>query len=62
MGVSDVMIHEAKPMLDDCREVKVRIPISYHVRLHSLKVLTGKPISDAVTEALRAYFSDRPAK
>lgn len=43
------------------KEVKVKIPMSYHVRLHSMKVLTGKPISDTVTEALEAYFVSHPA-
>lgn len=43
--------------LDRVKEVKVKIPLSYHVRLHSMKVLTGKQISDAVKEALDAYFT-----
>ncbi len=34
----------------------MKIPVSYHVRLHSMKILTGKPISEVVTEALDAYF------
>ena len=38
------------------KEVKVKIPVSHHIRLHSMKVLTGKQISDAITEALDAYF------
>lgn len=45
------------PTLDRVKEVKVRIPVSYHIKLHSMKVLTGKPISDAVTEALAQYFA-----
>jgi len=44
---------------DRVKEVKVKIPVHYHVRLHSMKVLTGKQISDAVTEALDAYFAIR---
>lgn len=48
----------AKPIeLDRVKEVKVKIPVSYHIRLHSMKVLTGKQISDAVKEALDAYFT-----
>ncbi|HUR67757.1 MAG TPA: hypothetical protein VM370_00800 [Candidatus Thermoplasmatota archaeon] len=43
------------------KEVKVKIPVSHHIKLHSMKVLTGKQISDAITEALDAYFaSQRP--
>lgn len=42
------------------KEVKVKIPVGHHVKLHSMKVLTGKQISDAVTEALDLYFASRP--
>lgn len=40
------------------KEVKVKIPLGFHLKLHSLKVITGKHISDAVTEALEAYFTE----
>ena len=39
------------------KEVKIMIPVNQHIRLHSVKVLTGKPISDTVTEALEQYFA-----
>ena len=55
-----MLIREQKGDLSQEKEVKVKIPMSYHVRLHSMKVLTGKPISDAVTEALEAYFQTHP--
>ena len=42
---------------DDRREIKVKLPESYLVRLHSIKILTGKQMGEAVTEALEAYFS-----
>lgn len=42
--------------LDRDKEVKVKVPVSYHIKLHSMKVLTGKQISEAVTEALGQYF------
>ena len=51
------MLIESKKNLDRVKEVKVRIPINYHIKLHSMKVLTGKQISDTVTEALQEYFS-----
>ncbi|MGQ0535727.1 MAG: hypothetical protein ACT4PT_06625, partial [Methanobacteriota archaeon] len=47
---------EPKKDLDRVKEVKVRIPVTYHIKLHSMKVLTGKQISDTVTEALAEYF------
>ena len=55
-----MLISDPKPEALRAKEVKVKIPMSYHVRLHSMKVLTGKPISDAVTEALEAYFATHP--
>lgn len=50
-------IHDPKPDVSRAKEVKVKIPVGHHVKLHSIKVLTGKAISDAVTEALDAYFA-----
>jgi hypothetical protein len=46
---------DAEPL----KEVKVKIPLEYHVKLHSMKVLTGQQISDTITEALRSYFLKR---
>ena len=43
------------------KEVKVKIPLEFHVKLHSMKVLTGAQISDTITEALRIYFNKREA-
>lgn len=50
-----MLINERK-QLESVKEVKVKIPLNYHIKLHSMKVLTGKAISDTVTEALEAYF------
>lgn len=52
-----MLIHDPKPDPMRSKEVKVKIPVSHHIKLHSMKVLTGKQISDAITEALDAYFA-----
>ena len=52
-----MMIREPKTDPARAKEVKVKIPVSHHIKLHSMKVLTGKQISDAITEALDAYFA-----
>ncbi|MFA5862309.1 MAG: hypothetical protein WDA16_11510 [Candidatus Thermoplasmatota archaeon] len=52
-----MLIHDPKLDLTRSKEVKVKIPVSHHIKLHSMKVLTGKQISDAITEALDAYFA-----
>lgn len=54
-----MMIRDPKSDPNRAKEVKVKIPVSHHIKLHSMKVLTGKQISDAITEALDAYFAAR---
>lgn len=44
-------------MTDD-KEIKVRIPLDYHIKLHTVKVVSGVPISDTVKDALEAYFAE----
>lgn len=44
------------PDLDDATEIKLRIPMRHHIRLHAAKYVTGKPISEMVTEALERYL------
>lgn len=44
-------------MADD-KEIKVRIPLDYHIKLHTVKVVSGVPISDTVKDALEAYFAE----
>lgn len=56
-----MLINEPKADLERVKEVKVKIPIGMHIKLHSMKVLTGKQISDAVTEALTVYFQHAPS-
>lgn len=51
------MYIEEKKKQADIREMKVRIPSDYYMKLHSLKLLTGTQISEAVTEALQLYFT-----
>lgn len=42
------------------KEIKVKIPVGYHIKLHTLKVLKGQSISDTVELALEKYFSTHP--
>ena len=42
---------------DEPRILKVRLPLDMHIQLHSIKILTGRSISDAVEEALTEYFA-----
>ena len=45
---------------DSGKEIKVKIPVGYHIKLHTLKVLKGQSISDTVEIALQKYFSTHP--
>jgi len=44
--------------MGDDKEIKVRIPLDYHIKLHTVKVVSGVPISDTVKDALEAYFHE----
>lgn len=48
-------------MADD-KEIKVRIPLDYHIKLHTVKVVSGVPISDTVKAALDGYFAEIAAE
>ncbi len=48
--------------LVDAKEIKVKIPIDFHIKLHTLKVLKGQSISDTVGLALAKYFNDFPSE
>lgn len=50
-----MMIREA-PKKPGMKELKVNVPVKYHLQLHSLKVMEGKQIHAVVQEALDRYF------
>lgn len=40
-------------------DLKIRIPLRQHVRLHAAKYVTGKPISEMIAEAIEQYLPAR---
>lgn len=60
-----MMINE-KAKKAGMKELKVNIPVKYHLQLHSLKVMEGRQIHGVVQEALDKYFAsiraDPPAR
>ncbi len=44
--------------LDESKTLKVTLPASMHLKLHSLKVLTGTNISETVEEAVEAHLAE----
>lgn len=49
-----VEAHDDK--LDEDRQLKVTVPTEVLIQLHSVKILTGKNMSEQVREALGDYF------
>lgn len=50
-----MLIQEAKTESGP-KELRVKIGVEYHLKLHALKLLRGKRMSEAVEEALAYYF------
>ncbi len=44
--------------LTEDKEIKVKIPLDYHIKLHTVKVVSGTAISDTVKAALESYFEE----
>jgi hypothetical protein len=50
-----MLIREA-PKRTAPKELKVNIPVRYHLQLHQLKVVEGRQMNAVVREALDLYF------
>jgi len=50
------MLIRERPKKPGMKELKVNIPVKYHLQLHSLKVIEGRQIHGVVEEALDRYF------
>lgn len=50
-----LLIHETRTESGP-KELRVKIGVEYHLKLHALKLLRGKRMSEAVEEALEFYF------
>lgn len=50
-----MLLNIKKPQVD-AKELRVKIAVDYHLKLHALKLLRGKNMSEAVEEALAHYF------
>ncbi|HUR68921.1 MAG TPA: hypothetical protein VM370_06710 [Candidatus Thermoplasmatota archaeon] len=50
-----MLIHDP-PKKTGTKELKVHIPVKYHLQLHQLKVLQGRQIHGVIEEALDLWF------
>lgn len=46
----------------ELKELKVKLPLRHHIKLHSLKLVKKEPISDTVLAALNDYFAKLEAE
>lgn len=44
---------------NELREIKVKLPLWLHIRLHALKLTKGTSISSVVLEALDKYLKEK---
>lgn len=44
--------------LEDSKTLKVTLPAEMHLRLHSMKILTGQNISETVEEAVERFLEE----
>lgn len=45
--------------LEMTKDLKVRLPHDYHMKLQTLKILKGKNMSESLCEALDMYFAEK---
>jgi len=48
----------SQDLQNQTKDLKVRLPMSYHMKLQTLKILKGKNMSVAFCEALDMYFAE----
>jgi hypothetical protein len=49
-------IRREKP--EEPRQIKLRLPMDQVMKLHRLRILRGKPISEFVADALDSFFEE----
>ena len=58
MMIDEFQERKKPASMHEDKEIKVRIPLDYHVKLHTVKVVEGTAISDTVKVALENYFEE----
>ncbi len=55
---ADAMLGINKPNADDMKEVKVKLPVKLLLKLHYMKLTSGKTFASVITAALDDYFAE----
>lgn len=58
----DVMLGIRKTDHDGMKEVKVKLPVRHLLKLHYMKLTSGRTFSDVITHALQEYFDEIEAE
>ncbi|MFA5860409.1 MAG: hypothetical protein WDA16_01815 [Candidatus Thermoplasmatota archaeon] len=58
MMIDEYQQRKKPSTMHEDKEIKVRIPLDYHIKLHTVKVVSGTAISDTVKAALESYFDE----
>lgn len=53
---ADAMLGIHKADTDGMKEVKVKLPVKQLLKLHYMKLTSGRTFSDVITNALKEYF------
>jgi hypothetical protein len=56
IGTDPMARAPSDPSLQEAREIKVKLPVSLHIKLHGIKITKHRSISQVVLEALEDYF------
>lgn len=58
MDERELIFGLGREQLDQFKEVKVRLPVGHLIRLHGIKIVNGRGISETISEALTHYFQE----
>ena len=62
MMIDEYQLRRKGEDLTEEKEIKVKIPLDYHIKLHTVKVVKGQNISDTIKFALQHYFEELRAE
>ncbi len=54
----NIMPEDTEHDLDEQKTMKVQLSKRHHILLHSMKILTGRTISEITSDALERYYEE----
>lgn len=62
MLTDDSFLRVRRPDLSEIKALKLHLPLNYVLRLHQLRILDNRSVSEIVQDALVTYFEEQRAK